>query len=67
MAPNQEANPDDIAAVVAGMDREEITDALTHFESRAPLDFAPSYLAGLSLDRLRHLLWTAILCLTPTG
>jgi len=67
MAPNQEANPNDVAAVVAGMDRGEITDALMHFESKVPLDFSPSYLAGLSLDKLRHLLWTALLCLTPTG
>ena len=67
MAPNQEANPDDVAALIAAMSRDEITDALVHFESKPPLDFSPSYLAGLSLDKLRHLLWTAILCLTPTG
>ena len=65
MAPNQKANPDDVAVLVAGMSRDELTDALTHFESRVPLDFSPSYLADLSLDRLRHLLWTAILCLAP--
>lgn len=65
MAPNQHASPDAITRLVNGMDRDQLTAALLHLESRAPLDFTPAYLATLSLDKLRHLLWTAILCLSP--
>lgn len=65
MAPNNNANPDDVRELVNSMDRDQLTDALLHFESKAPLDFGPGFLEGLPLDQLRHLLWTAILCLTP--
>ena len=65
MAPDPEAHPDEVRTLVESMDRDRLTEALLHFKSKAPLDFAPSYLATLPLHKLRHLLWTAILCLTP--
>ncbi len=67
MAPNNSANPDDVHELVHGMDRDQLTDALLHFESKAPLDFVPGFLDRLPIDQLRHLLWTAILCLTPAS
>ena len=65
MAPNPDANPDDVYTLVCGMDRDQLTNTLLHLESKVHVDFTPDYLAGLSTDKLRHLLWTAILCLTP--
>ncbi len=65
MAPNPDANPDDVHALVCAMGREQLTNALLHLESEVYVDFTPGYLASLSTDKLRHLLWTAILCLTP--
>ena len=57
----------EITRLVNAMGRNQITEALLHFESRTQLDFSPAYLANLSLDNLRHLLWTAILCLSPAA
>ena len=65
MAPNPDANPDEVGLLVGGMDRNQLIDALRHFESKVPLDFDSAYLANLPLPKLRHLLWTAILCLSP--
>ena len=66
MAPDPQADPDEVRRLVESMNRHQLTEAILHFESKAPLDFAPGYLAGLSVHALRHLLWTAILCLTPS-
>ncbi|MCP4589137.1 MAG: hypothetical protein GY842_00190 [bacterium] len=65
MAPDNHANPNEVARRVNAMNRAQLTWALLTFESQVPLDFSAAYLASLTLDQLRHILWTAILCLTP--
>ena len=65
MSPNRAASEAEVRAQIALMDRQRLIHELLHFESRAPLDFAPGYLASLPLGCLRHLLLAAMLCLSP--
>jgi hypothetical protein len=39
------------------MDRDELTDRLSHFVCRFPIDFTPEFLAKEPLSRLRHILF----------
>ena len=58
-------NPDSVAIQLAALSRDEIKPRLLDFPSRTRLDFTEEFLEKLSTDQLRHILFAAILCLSP--
>ena len=48
-------------AAIAEMSKKDIINRLLHFEYPVPLDFTEEYLAGLDLDKLRHILLAAFI------
>jgi hypothetical protein len=51
------------ATSIAALGRAEITKRLKNFHGRVKLDFTDEYLDKLSIDRLRHILFAAIVSL----
>jgi hypothetical protein len=48
-----------VANSIAGLGRDELTSRIKNFHGRFKLDFSGPYLAGLTVDRLRHILLAA--------
>ena len=48
-------------AAVASMSKNEVKNKILHFTGRPGLDFTEEYLDNLNLDRLRHILLSALL------
>ena len=53
------------ATLIASLDRNELTRRIRGFRGRFKLDFPEDYLAGLSVDRLRHILLAASINAKP--
>ena len=53
--------PEQMAASLADLGREDLKKRIKDFRGRFKLDFSDDYLDALSLDRLRHLLLAALL------
>ena len=51
---------DTLAMVIATMNRVQVTKRLNDFHGRFQFDFSQEYLEGLSVDRLRHILFAAV-------
>ena len=51
---------DALAMVIASMDRQKVREKLKNFHGRFKLDFTDEYLESLSVDRLRHILFAAV-------
>ena len=49
-----------ICAQVAGMGKNEVKNRLLHFRGKLKMDFSESYLEGLTVDKLRHILLAAL-------
>ena len=49
------------ATSLASLDKEELIQRIKNFEGRFKLDFTEDYLNKLTSDRLRHILFAAIL------
>ena len=49
------------ASQIAVLSKAEVIKRLVHFEGRFVLDYSSDYLEKLSVDRLRHILFAAIL------
>lgn len=55
-------NPLDLkASQIAVMDKTEVIDMLLHFKGRFALDFTPDYLYRQTANKLRHILFAAIM------
>ena len=48
-----------IASQVNRLGREEVIHELLNFDGRVPLDFTPEFLAGHSVEQLKHILLAA--------
>ena len=46
---------EEFISLVAAMDRQALVRQFGDYRGSFPLDFTPEFLAGLSLDRLRHI------------
>ena len=55
-------DPEQMAAVLADLNRDDLKKRIRDFRGRFKLDFSDDYLDALSLDRLRHLLLAALIC-----
>jgi hypothetical protein len=53
--------PEQMAASLADLGRDDLKQRIKDFRGRFKLDFSDDYLDALSLDRLRHLLLAALL------
>jgi hypothetical protein len=60
-AKDQVGEPEQMAASLAELDREDLKQRIKDFRGRFKLDFSDDYLDALSLERLRHLLLAALL------
>jgi hypothetical protein len=60
-AKDQVWEPEQMAASLAELDREDLKQRIKDFRGRFKLDFSDDYLDALSLERLRHLLLAALL------
>ncbi|MBN1787154.1 MAG: hypothetical protein JW806_02030 [Sedimentisphaerales bacterium] len=49
-----------MAGMVASLDRNSVIRKIKNFKGRFRLDFTDEYLKGLTLDRLRHILFAAL-------
>ena len=52
---------EDIVSSVASLNRGQVKKHLMNFKGRFKLDFSETYLNGLSVDRLKHILLAAIM------
>jgi len=46
---------EELISLVGSLDRESLLRQFGSYAGNFPLDFTPEFLAGLSLDRLRHI------------
>ena len=53
--------PEQMAATLADLGRDDLKKRIRDFRGRFKLDFSDDYLDTLSLDRLRHLLLAALI------
>ncbi len=53
-------NYEQMASMVASLGRGEVEQKIKNFNSRFRLDFTDEYLKGLTLDRLKHILFAAL-------
>ena len=53
------------ATSIAALGRPEIKSRLKNFKGRFKLDFSEDYLKNLSVDRLRHILFAALINAKP--
>jgi esterase/lipase superfamily enzyme len=44
-----------LISLVGSLDRQTLVEQFASYRGSFPLDFTPQFLAGLSLDRLRHI------------
>ena len=54
-------DPEQMAAALADLGRDDLKKRIKDFRGRFRLDFSDAYLDALSLDRLRHLLLAALI------
>lgn len=52
---------ENIAVKIAALNKSEVIRRIKNFKGRFKLDFTEDYLASLSVDRLRHILLSAIM------
>ncbi|MHC4338070.1 MAG: hypothetical protein ACYSTG_09045 [Planctomycetota bacterium] len=53
------------ATSIASLGRGELTRRIRHFKGRFKLDFTEDYLNSLSIDRLKHILFAALINARP--
>ena len=53
-------NYEQLASMVASLGRSEVVKKIKNFNGRFRLDFTDEYLKGLTLDRLKHILFAAL-------
>ena len=53
-------DPEQMAASLADLGRDDLKKRIRDFRGRFKLDFSDTYLDSLSLDRLRHILLAAL-------
>ena len=51
---------EEISSSIGSLSKSEVKRRLVDFKGRLNLDFTDSYLNGLSLDKLRHILFAAM-------
>ena len=54
-------NFDELVLFIAGMNRQDIQQEIKNFQGRFKLDFTEEYLEAQPLDKLRHILFAALL------
>ena len=57
---NTAQNFDRLARSISTLDRNEVQKKIKNFRGRFKLDFTDEYLNGLTVDRLRHILFAAL-------
>ena len=53
------------ATTIASLGKNELKKRIKGFKGRFKLDFSEDYLNNISIDRLRHILWAALINAKP--
>jgi hypothetical protein len=53
------------ATTIASLGKNELKKQIKGFKGRFKLDFSEDYLNNVSIDRLRHILWAALISAKP--
>jgi hypothetical protein len=46
---------EELISLIASLDRDALVSQFGHYRANFPLDFTPEFLAGMSLERMRHI------------